>query len=66
MSWFITDFIINDGNQFSLKNTNDNILPILRFKTRTTVVKKHQGILGFIVKFVLTDYTFHNLKLLLR
>jgi len=29
---FITDFIIEDDNQFSVKNKEDLILPMLRFK----------------------------------
>ncbi len=44
---FITDFIITDGNQFSLKNTNDNILPMLRFKNSYDGSEKTSGHFGF-------------------
>ncbi len=44
---FITDFIIEDKNQFSLKNVNDPILPMLRFKNSYDGSEKTSGHFGF-------------------
>jgi len=44
---FITDFIIEDKNQFTLKNENDRILPMLRFKNSYDGSEKTSGHFGF-------------------
>ncbi|MGB3342796.1 MAG: DUF932 domain-containing protein [Aequorivita sp.] len=44
---FITDFIIEDDNQFSLKNRQDKILPMLRFKNSYDGSEKTSGHFGF-------------------
>lgn len=44
---FITDFIIEDANQFSLKNGKDKILPMLRFKNSYDGSEKTSGHFGF-------------------
>ena len=44
---FITDFIIEDKNQFTLKNKNDRILPMLRFKNSYDGSEKTSGHFGF-------------------
>jgi len=44
---FITDFIIEDANQFSLKNEKDKILPMLRFKNSYDGSEKTSGHFGF-------------------
>lgn len=44
---FITDFIIDDKNQFSVKNTEDLILPMLRFKNSYDGSEKTSGHFGF-------------------
>lgn len=44
---FITDFIIDDENQFTLKNENDRILPMLRFKNSYDGSEKTSGHFGF-------------------
>ncbi|TYC10593.1 DUF945 domain-containing protein [Bizionia gelidisalsuginis] len=44
---FITDFIIDDENQFSLKNKEDRILPMLRFKNSYDSSEKTSGHFGF-------------------
>ena len=44
---FITDFIIEDGNQFSLRNAEDKILPMLRFKNSYDGSEKTSGHFGF-------------------
>ncbi|GGK18867.1 hypothetical protein GCM10007962_11310 [Yeosuana aromativorans] len=44
---FITDFVIEDGNQFSLKNGLDKILPMLRFKNSYDGSEKTSGHFGF-------------------
>lgn len=44
---FITDFIIENDNQFSLKNGQDNILPMLRFKNSYDGSEKTSGHFGF-------------------
>ena len=44
---FVTDFIINDDNQFSVKNTKDVILPMLRFKNSYDGSEKTSGHFGF-------------------
>lgn len=44
---FITDFIIEDDNQFSLKNEQDKILPMLRFKNSYDGSEKTSGHFGF-------------------
>lgn len=44
---FITDFIIEDDNQFSVKNDNDLILPMLRFKNSYDGSEKTSGHFGF-------------------
>jgi hypothetical protein len=44
---FITDFIIEDNNQFSLKNGKDKILPMLRFKNSYDGREKTSGHFGF-------------------
>ena len=44
---FITDFIIEDDNQFSLKNGQDKILPMLRFKNSYDGSEKTSGHFGF-------------------
>lgn len=44
---FITDFILTEGNEFSLKNTNDKILPMLRFKNSYDGSEKTSGHFGF-------------------
>ncbi len=44
---FITDFIIEDNNQFSINNKEDLILPMLRFKNSYDGSEKTSGHLGF-------------------
>lgn len=44
---FIIDFIIEDDNQFSVKNTEDTILPMLRFKNSYDGSEKTSGHFGF-------------------
>jgi len=44
---FITDFIIEDDNQFSVKNDTDLILPMLRFKNSYDGSEKTSGHFGF-------------------
>ncbi|MET2985626.1 DUF932 domain-containing protein [Aureibaculum conchae] len=44
---FITDFIIENDNQFSLKNAQDKILPMLRFKNSYDGSEKTSGHFGF-------------------
>lgn len=44
---FITDFIIEDKNQFSVKNDKDVILPMLRFKNSYDGSEKTSGHFGF-------------------
>ena len=44
---FITDFIINDDHQFSVKNEKDVILPMLRFKNSYDGSEKTSGHFGF-------------------
>ena len=44
---FITDFIIVDDNQFNLKNSDDIILPMLRFKNSYDGSEKTSGHFGF-------------------
>ncbi len=44
---FIMDFIIADGNQFSLKHSEDLILPMLRFKNSYDGSEKTSGHFGF-------------------
>tara|TARA_R110002073_G_scaffold47392_1_gene128556 strand:- start:676 stop:1512 length:837 start_codon:yes stop_codon:yes gene_type:complete len=44
---FIIDFIIEDGNQFKLKNKEDLILPMLRFKNLYDGSEKTSGHFGF-------------------
>ena len=44
---FITDFIIDDKNQFSVKNEKDPILPMLRFKNSYDGSEKTSGHFGF-------------------
>jgi hypothetical protein len=44
---FITDFIIEDDNQFSVKNKEDLILPMLRFKNSYDGSEKTSGHFGF-------------------
>jgi hypothetical protein len=44
---FITDFIIEDKNQFSVNNSNDLILPMLRFKNSYDGSEKTSGHFGF-------------------
>ncbi|SDD91799.1 protein of unknown function [Pricia antarctica] len=44
---FITDFIIEDENQFSVKNDKDLILPMLRFKNSYDGSEKTSGHFGF-------------------
>ncbi len=44
---FITDFIIEDDNQFSVKNEEDLILPMLRFKNSYDGSEKTSGHFGF-------------------
>jgi hypothetical protein len=44
---FIIDFIIDDGNQFSLRNKEDKILPMLRFKNSYDGSEKTSGHFGF-------------------
>ncbi len=44
---FITDFIIEDDNQFSVKNNEDLILPMLRFKNSYDGSEKTSGHFGF-------------------
>ena len=44
---FITDFIIDDKSQFSVKNKEDLILPILRFKNSYDGSEKTSGHFGF-------------------
>ena len=46
-SSFITDFIIDDENQFSVKNKEDLILPMLRFKNSYDGSEKTSGHFGF-------------------
>lgn len=44
---FITDFIIEDENLFSVKNKEDTILPMLRFKNSYDGSEKTAGHFGF-------------------
>lgn len=44
---FITDFIIEDENQFSVKNPEDLILPMLRFKNSYDGSERTSGHFGF-------------------
>jgi hypothetical protein len=44
---FIIDFIIEDSNQFKLKNNEDLILPMLRFKNSYDGSEKTSGHFGF-------------------
>ena len=44
---FITDFIIEDDNQFSIKSKEDLILPMLRFKNSYDGSEKTSGHFGF-------------------
>ena len=44
---FTTDFIIVDDNQFNLKNSDDSILPMLRFKNSYDGSEKTSGHFGF-------------------
>lgn len=44
---FIVDFIIEDSKQFSLNNTEDAILPMLRFKNSYDGSEKTAGHFGF-------------------
>jgi len=44
---FVTDFIIEDDNQFSLKNEKGKILPMLRFKNSYDGREKTSGHFGF-------------------
>jgi hypothetical protein len=44
---FITDFIIDDNSQFSVKNKEDLILPMLRFKNSYDGSEKTSGHFGF-------------------
>ncbi|MHA7941691.1 DUF932 domain-containing protein [Formosa sp. 3Alg 14/1] len=44
---FITDFIIEDTNQFKVKNDDDLILPMLRFKNSYDGSEKTSGHFGF-------------------
>ncbi len=44
---FITDFIIEDKNQFTIKNDADAILPMLRFKNSYDGKEKTSGHFGF-------------------
>lgn len=44
---FITDFIIDDESQFSVKNKEDLILPMLRFKNSYDGSEKTSGHFGF-------------------
>lgn len=44
---FITDFIIENDNQFSVKNKEDLILPMLRFKNSYDGSEKTSGHFGF-------------------
>lgn len=44
---FITDFIIEDNNQFSVKNDKDLILPMLRFTNSYDGREKTSGHFGF-------------------
>ena len=44
---FTTDFIIEDDNQFSVKNKEDLILPMLRFKNSYDGSEKTSGHFGF-------------------
>jgi hypothetical protein len=44
---FITDFIIEDENQFTLKNESGRILPMLRFKNSYDGREKTSGHFGF-------------------
>ncbi|NNK28153.1 MAG: DUF932 domain-containing protein, partial [Flavobacteriaceae bacterium] len=44
---FITDFIIEDRNLFLLKNKEDRILPMLRFKNSYDGSEKTSGHFGF-------------------
>lgn len=44
---FITDFIIDDKSQFSVKNKEDLILPMLRFKNSYDGSEKTSGHFGF-------------------
>ncbi len=44
---FITDFIIEDDNQFSLKEAQHKILPMLRFKNSYDRSVKTSGHFGF-------------------
>lgn len=44
---FITDFIIDDKNQFTVKNRKDLILPMLRFKNSYDGSEKTSGHFGF-------------------
>lgn len=44
---FIIDFIIDDDNQFTLRNKEDKILPMLRFKNSYDGSEKTSGHFGF-------------------
>ncbi len=44
---FVTDFIIEDENQFLVKNDRDSILPMLRFKNSYDGSEKTSGHFGF-------------------
>ncbi|MDY7397001.1 DUF932 domain-containing protein [Aureibaculum sp. 2210JD6-5] len=44
---FVIDFIIEDKNQFELKNKQDRILPMLRFKNSYDGSEKTSGHFGF-------------------
>ncbi|TPN84509.1 DUF932 domain-containing protein [Aquimarina algicola] len=44
---FIMDFIIEDHNQFTIKNDKDTILPMLRFKNSYDGREKTSGHFGF-------------------
>ncbi len=44
---FITDFIIDDKSQFTVKNHKDLILPMLRFKNSYDGSEKTSGHFGF-------------------
>ena len=44
---FITDFVIDDNSQFSVKNKEDLILPMLRFKNSYDGSEKTSGHFGF-------------------
>jgi len=44
---FVTDFIIDDSSQFTIKNEADTILPMLRFKNSYDGSEKTSGHFGF-------------------